>query len=252
MKEDYVPSEKNRNMFGVERNGYGCERVDLYMSQLEVAFKKIREENRGLKRDLANANYSLQPPQPDLEKERQLAEQQEHILQLQAQLGELQEQNRHLLTQFSEQTHMQHQSSALLAQIAALRSEADELRQGLRLQSASPAFSDPAQEEEKQRVIGRVLIEAQTQAEETVRKATQEAEAVTQKAQQRVNDQQIELQRLQADLQRLQAEHQRVFSHLQAERQRIYNQLQGTYHALRSALADPMDTGIRGEDFAAI
>jgi chromosome segregation ATPase len=264
MKEDYAPNEKNRNMFGVERNGYGCERVDLYLTQLEMAFKKIREDNRGLKQELASAaaqqqNFSLQASaQPDPERERQLAESQEHITRLRLQLGEAQEQNRLLLTRLNEQAYTQQQTDALLSQIAALRSEADGLRKELRLQAAAPAFCEPAQDEEKQRMIGRVLIDAQAQAEETVRKATQEAEAVTQKAQQRVSERQAEVQRLQAEVQRLQTEHQRVFSHLQAERQRIYSQLQGTYHALRNALTDPMDPmdpmaeyRQRGEEFAA-
>jgi len=52
--KNYMPNEKYRNMFGVELNGYGCERVDLYLAQLEVAFKKIREDKRSLERKLAD------------------------------------------------------------------------------------------------------------------------------------------------------------------------------------------------------
>ena len=256
MKEDYVPNEKYRNMFGVERNGYGCERVDLYLAQLEVAFKKIREDNRNLKRDLAGqasaqGDFSLQAPppqpqlqpQPDPEAARQLAEHQEYIAWLQAQ-------NRLLITQLSEQAYTQQQAAALLTQITALRSETGELRQQLQFQP--PMGAEPAYDEEQQNLIGRVLVDAQSRAEETVRKAAQEAEAVTLKAQQRVEELQGELQRRQAELQRLQAEHQRVFSQLQTERQRIYSQLQGTYFALRNALKDT-DTEYRqrGEEFAA-
>ena len=257
MREDYVPNEKYRNMFGVERNGYGCERVDLYLAQLEVAFKKIREDNRNLKRELtdqasaAQEDFSLQAPQPqpqpqpqpDPEAARQLAEHQEYIAWLQAQ-------NRLLITQLSEQAYTQQQAATLLTQITALRSETGELRQ--HLQFRPPLGAEPAYGEEQQSLIGRVLVDAQSRAEETVRRAEQEAEAVTLKAQQRVEELQGELQRRQGELQRLQAEHQRVFSQLQTERQRIYSQLQGTYFALRNALKDT-DTEYRqrGEEFAA-
>jgi len=64
MRDEYVPNEKYRNMFGVERNGYGMERVDLYLAQLEVAFKKIREDNRNLKRELSEQAYPMQQPMP--------------------------------------------------------------------------------------------------------------------------------------------------------------------------------------------
>jgi len=231
MREDYVPNEKYRNMFGVERNGYGCERVDLYLAQLEVAFKKIREDNRSLKRELADqaaaaaqGNFSLMP-QPDPESAHRLAEQQEYILRLQAQLGEAQEQNRLLAAQLGGQNEgmamsqaiSQQQAAALIAQISALRGEADELRQQLRMQS--PMVPE-ARDEDKQSLIGRVLIAAQAQAEETLRNAQQEAEAATRKAQQQVDEQQAELQRL------------------QGERQRVYSQMQGAYYALRNVLKD--------------
>ena len=136
MREDYVPNEKYRNMFGVERNGYGMERVDLYLAQLEVAFKKIREDNRNLKRELAEQggaqtqSLGLMPPQ-DMSAVQ--AQQEQYIAQLQAQLAEQQAINQHLAAQLSEQQDEAHshgaaQTEGLMAQITALRAEADMLR----------------------------------------------------------------------------------------------------------------------------
>ena len=78
MKADYVPNEKYRNMFGVERNGYGMERVDLYLAQLEVAFKKIREDNRNLKRELSGR---ASPP-PNVAAPGDATQQEHYIAQL--------------------------------------------------------------------------------------------------------------------------------------------------------------------------
>jgi len=150
MKEDYVPNEKYRNMFGVERSGYGCERVDLYLAQLEVAFKKIREDNRALKRDLAGQaalagpagqeapqaqqGFSLFPP--DSEMAAQLEQQGQYIMQLQAQLAEQQDRNQRMGAQMAQMAQAQpgdpQAAEALMGQIAALRGEADALRRQLR------------------------------------------------------------------------------------------------------------------------
>ena len=257
MREDYTPSEKYRNMFGVERNGYGCERVDLYLAQLEVAFKKIREDNRNLKRDLAGQGlvpsapaeqaqgFSMFPPESELNT--QLEQQGQYIMQLQAQLAEQQERARHLQGQLAQaiqaaqaaqlqQPSMQQpaDAEALLAQLAALRSEADALRQQLRQQPAVPAMpAAPAVqlgEEEQQGLIGKVLVEARAQAEEMVRAARQESETMMRRARQKVDE-------------------------LRAEQERVTNQLQGISYGLRSVLRE--STGAeyqpqqRGEEYAA-
>ena len=172
MREDYLPSEKYRSMFGVERNGYGMERVDLYLAQLETAFKKIRESNRELKRELA-----------------------------------------------------------------ARQAEADELRQQLRFRAE--AYSDAAayvesvypsaSGEDKSGLIGKVLIEARLQAEETILAAQQQADLLTSGARKRAEE-------------------------LRAEQDRIYSQLQSMSYALRGLLRDSAQTDYqqqRSEEFAA-
>jgi len=251
MKEEYVPSEKYRNMFGVERNGYGCERVDLYLAQLEVAFKKIREDNRNLKRELteqaqaapagfpqeapAQQGFSLFPP--DNELATQLEQQGQYIMQLQAQLAEQQERGHRLtaqLAQMSQMAQMQAQQSdpqaaeALMAQIAALRGEADILRQQLRQQAAPAAPVYQISEEEQQGLIGKVLVEARTQAEEMVRAAKQEADGMTRRARQKVDE-------------------------LRAEQERVHSQLQGISYGLRNILRESagIDYQQRGEEYAA-
>ena len=228
MREDYVPNEKYRNMFGVERNGYGMERVDLYLAQLEVAFKKIREDNRNLKRDLSEGGGAQGGlgQQPSYEG---MAEQQEMLQRLRTQLAEQQELNGQLHAQLAEQndarSRLQSQAESLMGQIAALRGEADDLRQRLRMQPPPPAYVDPT--DEQQQLIGRVLVEARATAEETVRAARQEADAILRKSRQR-NDE------------------------LRAEQDRIYTQLQGVQYALRSVLRDGPDHPdiTRGEEFA--
>lgn len=227
MREDYVPNEKYRNMFGVERNGYGMERVDLYLAQLEVAFKKIREDNRTLKRDLAESAVpqgGLAPPPQAYEG---LADQQELLQRLRAQLAEQQELNAQLHAQLAEQSdirsRLQNQTESLMGQINALRNEADDLRQRLRMQPPAPAFIEPP-EDEKQQLIGRVLVEARATAEETVRAARQESDAILRRSKQRTEE-------------------------LRAEQERIYSQLQGVAYALRSVLRDGPDPD-RGEEFA--
>ena len=248
MKEEYVPNEKYRNMFGVERNGYGCERVDLYLAQLEVAFKKIREDNRSLKRDLAEQvmaapvgpapqqqqGFSLFPPENELAA--QLEQQGQYIMQLQAQLAEQQDRNQRLSAQLGHLSQMQQAqpgspqaAEALMAQIAALRSEADALRQQLRQQVAAPAAQVcQISEEEQQGLIGKVLVEARTQAEELVRTARQEADVMTRRARQKVDE-------------------------LRAEQERVHSQLQGISYGLRNILRESagVDYQQRGEEFAA-
>jgi len=250
MKEEYVPNEKYRNMFGVERNGYGCERVDLYLAQLEVAFKKIREDNRSLKRDLAAGQQMAAPagqPQgfslfpPDNEMAAQLEQQGQYIMQLQAQLAEQQEQARRQaaqMAQMAQAAQMQpggdpQAAEALMAQIAALRGEADALRRQLRTQSA-PAAGMPTvsayqlSEEDQQGLIGKVLVEARSQAEEMVRAAKQEADTMTYKARQKVDQ-------------------------LRAEQERVHSQLQGISYGLRNILRDSAGAEYqqRGEEYAA-
>ncbi|MDR1927855.1 MAG: hypothetical protein LBQ33_04360 [Oscillospiraceae bacterium] len=224
MREDYVPNEKYRNMFGVERNGYGMERVDLYLAQLEVAFKKIREDNRAMKRELteqgnrqAAAGGSAPPAQESAEAfqrlHMQLAEQRELNSRLQAALAE---QNSH--------PGMQSQTEALMAQITALRGEADELRQRLRQQPAAP-YGELC-EEDKQQLIGRVLVDARAAAEETLRAARQEADQLLRKSRQRAEE-------------------------LRLEQERIMSQLQGLSYALHNVLREGADADLkRGEDFA--
>ena len=246
MKDEYVPSEKYRNMFGVERNGYGCERVDLYLAQLEVAFKKIREDNRSLKRDLAAgqamaapagmpAQFSLFPP--DNEMAAQLEQQGQYIMQLQAQLAEQQDRNQRMsaqMTQLGQAGGESKGAEVLMTQIAALRGEADALRRQLRNQSApAPAIVPAASvyqisEEEQQSLIGKVLVEARGQAEEMVRAARQEADTMTHKARQKVDQ-------------------------LRAEQERVHSQLQGISYGLRSILRENAGAEYqqRGEEFAA-
>jgi small-conductance mechanosensitive channel len=232
MREDYVPNEKYRNMFGVERNGYGMERVDLYLAQLEVAFKKIREDNRGLKRELAEAGTAeavMTPPPPQYAEN--TAEQAEMFQRLRTQLAEQQGLNAQLHAQLAEQNdlrnRLQSQTESLMGQITALRGEADELRQRLRVQPAAPAYvEDPYEEDEKQQLIGRVLVEARATAEETVRAARQEADAILRKSRQRTEE-------------------------LRAEQERVFTQLQGVAYALRNVLREGPDADInRGDEFA--
>ena len=253
MRDDYVPNEKYRNMFGVERNGYGCERVDLYLAQLEVAFKKIREDNRNLKRELsdqASRPAGLMSPEGAAQQDQmyigqlqaQLAEEQEQAGRLHAQLAEEQEQNRRLRAQVGElrasQLAVQNQIAAasaldaspqqtesLIAQINALRGEADELRQQLRRQP-SQMYQAPMPLEDTTSLIGKVLVEARQQAEDTLRIAQQEADQLTRKARQRAEE-------------------------LRAEYDRVYTQLQGISFSLRNVLKDGPDYKQRGEEFAA-
>jgi len=263
MKDEYIPNEKYRNMFGVERSGYGCERVDLYLAQLEVAFKKIREDNRSLKHALEQAapgaqaqGFSLvQPPAPELAA--QLEQQGQYLLQLQAQLAEQQELSRRLSAQLQQpgavadpQTiealmaqlaalraeadalRQQLQRPAadpqviedLMTQLAALRGEADFLRQQLRQQAAAPVIQ--LSQEEQQGLIGRVLVEARAQAEEMVRAARQEADEVTARARRRVDE-------------------------LRAEQERVHSQLQGISYGLRNLLGAGTEYQQRGEELAA-
>jgi len=245
MREEYSPNEKYRNMFGVERNGYGCERVDLYLAQLEVAFKKIREDNRSLKRELSEQAMAA-PGGQDLfaqnsEQAAQLEQQGQYIMQLQAQLAEQQERGQRLSAQLAQMSQMRQlgqigqaqppadpqAAEALMAQIAALRGEADALRQQLRQQSA-PAAMYQGGEEEQQGLIGKVLVEARAQAEEMVRTAKQEADTMTSRARRRVDE-------------------------LRAEQERVQSQLQGISYGLRNILREGAGSEYqqRGEEYAA-
>jgi len=244
MKEDYVPNEKYRNMFGVERSGYGCERVDLYLAQLEVAFKKIREDNRNLKRDLAGQAMGAPPQQaqqgfsifpPDNEMAAQLEQQGQYIMQLQAQLAEQQELARRQAAQMAQMAQAAQPqpgdpqaAEALMAQIAALRGEADALRRQLRTQSAPAAPAYQISEEEQQGLIGKVLVEARAQAEAMVNAARQEAELMTHRARQKVDQ-------------------------LRAEQERVHSQLQGISYGLRNVLRESAGAEYqqRGEEYAA-
>jgi len=255
MKDEYVPSEKYRNMFGVERNGYGCQRVDLYLAQLEVAFKKIREDNRSLKRDLAAGMAPAAPQQaqqgfglfpPESEMAAQLEQQGQYIMQLQAQLAEQQDRNQRISAQMAQMAQMHQQiqqaqpgdpqaAEALMAQIAALRGEADALRQQLRRQAAAPAMGvvQPApyqisEEEQQQGLIGKVLVEARAQAEAMMSAAKQEADTMTRRARQRVDE-------------------------LRAEQERVQSQLQGISYGLRNILRENAGAEYqqRGEEYAA-
>ena len=244
MKEDYVPNEKYRNMFGVERSGYGCERVDLYLAQLEVAFKKIREDNRSLKRELSAQAMGVPAGQaqqgfsifaPDNETAAQLEQQGQYIMQLQAQLAEQQEQGRRQAAQMAQmaleaqaQPGDPQAAEALMAQIAALRNEADALRRQLRTQGAPAASAYQLSEEEQQGLIGKVLVEARAQAEAMVSAARQESELMTHRARQKVDQ-------------------------LRAEHERVHSQLQGISYGLRNVLRENAGAEYqqRGEEYAA-
>jgi len=245
MREEYTPNEKYRNMFGVERNGYGCERVDLYLAQLEIAFKKIREDNRNLKRELSEQAGGPPQPQgfsmfsPESELSAQLEKQGQYIMQLQAQLAEQQDRNQRLSGQLAQaaqavqMAQMQQPAAdpqvteALMAQLAALRGEADALRQQLRQQQAAP-IAVQLGEEEQQGLIGKVLVEARAQAEEMVRAARQESDTITTRARRKVDE-------------------------LKAEQERVHSQLQGLSYGLRNILRESAGAEYqqRGEEFVA-
>jgi len=247
MKEDYLPNEKYRNMFGVERSGYGCERVDLYLAQLEIAFKKIREDNRNLKRDLSELSVQQELSQaaapaqgfsflpPDNELTAQLEQQGQYIMTLQAQLAEQQERGQRLAGQLAQMSQLRQPgpgdpqaTEVLMAQIAALRGEADALRQQLRQQAAPAAPVFQIGEEEQQVLIGKVLVEARAQAEEMVRAARLESDTMLQRARRKADE-------------------------LRAEQERVHSQLQGISYGLRSILRESAGAEYqqRGEEFAA-
>jgi len=220
--KDYVPNEKYRNMFGVQRQGYGTERVDLYLAQLEVAFKKIREDNRSLKRELANREGgAVLAPSEDSA----AAPQHEHVIaQLQQQLAAEQEQSRRL----HEQLHgnMPADNSDLIMQLHAAHAEIEHLRRQASVPPSYDAVSDGYAEDLQ--CIAKTLVDARRQADDTLRcaeqdarrmaaeitgRAEQEADAMLQKARRRVDE-------------------------LKAERDRLFNQLQGVAYAVRNVLRD--------------
>jgi len=253
MRVDYVPNEKYRNMFGVERNGYGMERVDLYLAQLEVAFKKIREDNRNLKRELSertNVHPGLAPADNAA-----LQQSEYYIAQLQSQLGGEQEQNRLLreqIMQEQDQARLLHEQMAelqaqirqfsagqpmtedLITQIQALRAEADDLRRQLSVQPRQPHYEAPRPnmsavlDDDLHTAIGKVLVDARQQAEETLEEARAEAEQITRRARQRVEE-------------------------LRGERDRVYNQLQGISFSVRNVLRESGESEYkqRSEEFVA-
>ena len=255
MRADYVPNEKYRNMFGVERNGYGMERVDLYLAQLEVAFKKIREDNRNLKRELSERTNGHPGMLPAEANHAALQQSEYYIAQLQSQLSAEQEQNRLLreqIMQEQDQARLLHEQMTelqgqirqfgagqpitedLMTQISALRAEADELRRQLRTPPPSPHYEAPrpamsaALDDDLHTAIGKVLVDARQQAEETIEEARAEAEQITRRARQRVEE-------------------------LRGERDRIYNQLQGISFSVRNVLRESGESEYkqRSEDFAA-
>jgi len=220
MKVDYVPNEKYRNMFGVERNGYGMERVDLYLAQLEVAFKKIREDNRNLKRELSGRGPTAAPGAMG-----GAPQQEQYIAQLQNQLRGEQEKNHHLHKQLADiKAHPAAPGIAneqLVTQLNALRSEADYLRQQLRQQpGAASAFAAPQNNQvnvDVQDIMSKILGEARQKAADITHEAQKEAEQIVRKARQRVDD-------------------------LRAERDQICAQLQGITYSVHNALKDTTET----------
>jgi len=295
MREDYVPNEKYRNMFGIERNGYGMERVDLYLAQLEVAFKKIREDNRNLKREFSahaaapgmqptSMAPAMMPPDSAMQ---QLAAQEQYITQLQVQLAEQQEQAQRLAAQLREAgTQAPRPDDQLLEQMTALRAEADELRRQLRRQTApqqmpgaqipgAPIYPEaplmtPPVPDNRQDIIGKVLVDAQAQAEEIRRTSQMEAEQAILIAKQSA-DQTILAARQTADQTMAAAKHsaeqatqaanqqaaqtvagaKQQLDALRAEKERIHTQLQEISYALRGVLRlGENDTAQQGDKFA--
>lgn len=285
MREDYVPNEKYRNMFGIERSGYGMEPVDVYLAQLEVAFKKIRADNRNLKREqsaresMGIAAAGIAPAMARLPENaaQQLAAQEQYIAQLQAQLAEQQhgyaeqqrrladltEQNHRLAAQLQEATTPARPDEQLLQQMEALRTEADELRRQLRRQVAGQYQETPraaaADSDLRQDMIGKVLVGAQAQAEEIRRAAQLEADQSVFAAKQSAD--QALLAAKQTAEQTMQAANQQAEQAVQAasrqvdalcaEKERIHARLLEISYALRGVLRLSENGEIqRGEDFA--
>ncbi|MDR1465497.1 MAG: hypothetical protein LBJ11_09400 [Oscillospiraceae bacterium] len=224
MKEEYLPNEKYRNMFGVERNGYGMERVDLYLAQLEVAFKKFREENRNLKRELAEQQQQsvLPMPQRDAESAMLLSEQQELNRGLRGKLVEQEDYS----------TRLRAQNEELLNENAMLRQETEDLKLRARQPAPMtggmgvPGVPADARPDEMQQLIAKVLIDARASAEETVRSARSEADQMLRKARHRVEE-------------------------LRAEQERVRNHLQGMCYSLNNLLREAEEPDRkRGEEFA--
>jgi len=222
--KDYVPNEKYRNMFGVQRQGYGMERVDLYLEQLEVAFKKIREDNRSLKRELAGREGGAVFAQPNAPDPAAAQQQDFYIAQLQQQLAVMQEQNHRLQEQL--QAGAPADSNDLRMQLHAAHAELEHLRH----QANTPSYDsiNNSGYEEDLHCIAKTLVDARRQADDTLRcaeqdahriaaeitgRAEQEADAMLQKARRRVEE-------------------------LTTERDRLFNQLQGVAYAVRNVLRD--------------
>ncbi|MCL2531854.1 MAG: hypothetical protein FWE40_06835 [Oscillospiraceae bacterium] len=228
--KDYAPNEKYRNMFGVQRQGYGMERVDLYLAQLEVAFKKIREDNRNLKRELAGREGGAALLPSDDPAAAQQAQQQEHyIAQLQQQLAAEQEQSRRLHEQLAHAANVPapapvDSSGELHRQLQAAHQEIEYLRHQLNQQ----ASDNTGDYEQDMHCIAKTLIDARRQADDTLLGAEQEARRIaaeiTSKAQQ---DAEAALQTAR-----------RRLEELNAERDRVFSQLQGISHAVRNVLRD--------------
>jgi vacuolar-type H+-ATPase subunit H len=217
--KDYVPNEKYHNMFGVQRRGYGMESVDLYLAQLEVAFKKIREDNRALKRELVNREGGA----AFLPGDALTAPQDHYIAQLQQQFAAEQAKTR----QLQEQLHAvaaPADTGELHGQLQAAHNEIDYLRHQL---SQQPVDNTNHYEQDMQ-CIAKALVDARRQADDTLRcaeqdarriaaeitgKAEQEAEAMLQKARRRAEE-------------------------LKTERDRIFSQLQGISYTVRNVLRE--------------
>ncbi|MCL2446297.1 MAG: hypothetical protein FWD06_05980 [Oscillospiraceae bacterium] len=246
MKE-YVPNEKYRNMFGVQRQGYGTERVDLYLAQLEVAFKKIREDNRSLKRELAGREGgAVLLPSDDSA----AAQQQElYIVQLQQQLAAEQEQSRRLHEQLAHAstvpTPAATDSSELHRQLQAAHQEIEYLRHQLNQQANQQTSENNGSYEQDMHCIAKTLVDARRQADDTLHKAEQDARRlaaeITGKAEQDAEA-------------TLQSARHRV-EELHTERDRVFGQLQSISNSVRNVLRDaeppaPVDYRLRDQNLS--
>lgn len=226
--KDYAPNEKYRNMFGVQRQGYGMERVDLYLAQLEVAFKKIREDNRSLKRELAGREGGVSLlPNDDPAANQPNPQQELYIVQLQQQLAAEQEQSRRLHEQLAHAANAAAapaDSGELHRQLQAAHQEIEYLRHQLNQQTTE----NTSGYEQDMHCIAKTLVDARRQADDTLRCAEQDARRlaaeITSQAEQ---DAEATLQQTRHRVEQL-----------TAERDRVFNQLQGISHAVRNVLRD--------------
>ncbi|MCL2195250.1 MAG: hypothetical protein FWB76_04795 [Oscillospiraceae bacterium] len=247
--KDYAPNEKYRNMFGVQRQGYGMERVDLYLAQLEVAFKKIREDNRSLKRELAARDGGAAP----LPIDDPTAPQHEHyIAQLQQQLAAEQEQARHLHEQLAHAAAsapvpvpVPADNSDLNRQLQAAHQEIEYLRHQLN-QQASEANGGYEQD---MHCIAKTLVDARRQADDTLRCAEQDAlrlaADITAKAEQ---DAEALLQTTRHRVDELNAERDRAVSQLQSISYAVHNVLRDATEPPVERRPSPVDYRLREQN----